>query len=147
MEGLLAKYGKWIAIALGVIGLIPSLVVYFVEGEQLDKTVEYGLYLTYIISLVAIAAAIGGAVRGILINPNGVRSTVLGVGFLLAILVVSYLFADGSDYMEYQKMKMTESGSRWVSAGLNALNIMLALSTLAVVFSALYRAGLIRLRK
>jgi hypothetical protein len=143
----LAKYGKWIAIALGVIGLIPSLVVYFVEGEQLDKTVEYGLYLTYIISLVAIAAAIGGAVRGILINPNGVRSTVMGVGFLLAILIVSYLFADGSDYMEYQKMKMTESGSRWVSAGLNALNIMLALSTLAVVFSALYRAGLIRLRK
>jgi hypothetical protein len=130
-----------------VIGLIPSLVVYFVEGEQLDKTVEYGLYLTYIISLVAIAAAIGGAVRGILINPNGVRSTVMGVGFLLAILIVSYLFADGSDYMEYQKMKMTESGSRWVSAGLNALNIMLALSTLAVVFSALYRAGLIRLRK
>jgi len=127
--------------------LIPSLVVYFVEGEQLDKTVEYGLYLTYIISLVAIAAAIGGAVRGILINPNGVRSTVMGVGFLLAILIVSYLFADGSDYMEYQKMKMTESGSRWVSAGLNALNIMLALSTLAVVFSALYRAGLIRLRK
>jgi hypothetical protein len=130
-----------------VIGLIPSLVVYFVEGEQLDKTVEYGLYLTYIISLVAIAAAIGGAVRGILINPNGVRSTVLGVGFLFAILVVSYLFADGSDYMEYQKMKMTESGSRWVSAGLNALNIILALATLSVVFSALYRAGLIRLRK
>lgn len=147
MEGVLAKYGKWIAIALGVIGLIPSIVVYFVEGKQLDTTVEYGLYLTYIISLVAIVAAIGGAVRGILINPNGVRSTVMGVGFLLAILVVSYLFADGSDYMEYQKMKMTESGSRWVSAGLNALNIMLALSTLAVVFSALYRAGLIRLRK
>lgn len=147
MEGVLAKYGKWIAIALGVIGLIPSIVVYFVEGKQLDTTVEYGLYLTYIISLVAIAAAIGGAVRGILINPNGVRSTVMGVGFLLAILVVSYLFADGSDYMEYQKMKMTESGSRWVSAGLNALNIMLALSTLAVVFSALYRSGLIRLRK
>ncbi len=147
MEGVLAKYGKWIAIALGVIGLIPSIVVYFVEGKQLDTTVEYGLYLTYIISLVAIVAAIGGAVRGILINPNGVRSTVMGVGFLLAILIVSYLFADGSDYMEYQKMKMTESGSRWVSAGLNALNIMLALSTLAVVFSALYRAGLIRLRK
>lgn len=147
MEGVLAKYGKWIAIALGVIGLIPSIVVYFVEGKQLDTTVEYGLYLTYIISLVAIAAAIGGAVRGILINPNGVRSTVMGVGFLLAILIVSYLFADGSDYMEYQKMKMTESGSRWVSAGLNALNIMLALSTLAVVFSALYRSGLIRLRK
>lgn len=147
MEGVLAKYGKWIAIALGVIGLIPSIVVYFVEGKQLDTTVEYGLYLTYIISLVAIVAAIGGAVRGILINPNGVRSTVMGVGFLLAILIVSYLFADGSDYMEYQKMKMTESGSRWVSAGLNALNIMLALSTLAVVFSALYRSGLIRLRK
>jgi hypothetical protein len=49
--------------------------------------------------------------------------------------------------MEYQKMKMTESGSRWVSAGLNALNIILALATLSVVFSALYRAGLIRLRK
>jgi hypothetical protein len=96
---------------------------------------------------VAIVAAIGGAVRGILINPNGVRSTAMGVGFLVAILVVSYLLADGSDYMEYQKMKMTESGSRWVSTGLNALNIMIALSTLAVVFSALYRAGLIRLRK
>jgi hypothetical protein len=147
MEGILAKYGKWIAILLGVIGLIPSLVVFFVEGENLDKTVEFGLYMTYIISLVGILAAIGGAVRGILINPNGVRSTAMGVGFLVAILVVSYLFADGSDYMEYQKMKMTESGSRWVSTGLNALNIMIALSTLAVVFSALYRAGLIRLRK
>jgi hypothetical protein len=147
MEGILAKYGKWIAILLGVIGLIPSLVVFFVEGENLDKTVEFGLYMTYIISLVAIVAAIGGAVRGILINPNGVRSTAMGVGFLVAILVVSYLLADGSDYMEYQKMKMTESGSRWVSTGLNALNIMIALSTLAVVFSALYRAGLIRLRK
>jgi hypothetical protein len=53
--------------------------------------------------------------------------------------------ADGSDFAEYKSM--TESGSKWVSTGLNAFYIMMVLSVGAVVFSLLYRSGLIKTSK
>jgi hypothetical protein len=111
----------------------------------LDGYVGNSLLFTYIVVLVAAAAAVGSSVRGLLINPQGIRSAAVGVGALLVVFLLSYLVADGSDFAEYKSM--TESGSKWVSTGLNAFYIMMVLSVGAVVFSLVYRSGLIKTSK
>jgi hypothetical protein len=151
MENLIIKYGKWIAVALAAVGTLLSLLIFTAgnstpeEAMALDACVGNSLLFTYIVVLVAAAAAVGSSVRGLLINPQGIRSAAVGVGALLVVFLLSYLVADGSDFAEYKSM--TESGSKWVSTGLNAFYIMMVLSVGAVVFSLLYRSGLIKTSK
>lgn len=151
MENLIAKYGKWIAMALGAVGTVLSLLIFTTgntteeEKMALDGFVGNALVFTYIVGLVAAVAALGSSVRGLLINPKGLRSAGIGVGSLLAVFVVSYIVADGSDYALYKNM--TEGGSKWVSTGLNAFYIMMVLAMGAVIFSLVYRSGLIKTSK
>jgi hypothetical protein len=151
MENLLSKYGKWIAAALGAVGTLLSLLIFTAgnttpeEKAALDGAVGNALLFAYIVGLVGALAAIGSSIRGLMINPQGIRSAAVGVGALLLVFVLSYLTADGSDFEQYKNI--TENGSKWVSTGLNAFYIMMLLSVGAVVFSLVYRSGMIKTSK
>lgn len=151
MENLLSKYGKWIAAALGAIGTLLSLLIFAAgnttpeEKVALDGAVGSALLFTYLVGLVGALVAVGSSVRGLIINPQGVRSAAVGVGALLVVFVLSFLMADGSDFEQYKNIN--ESGSKWVSTGLNAFYIMMLLSVGAVVFSLVYRSGVIKTSK
>jgi hypothetical protein len=151
MENLISKYGKWISMALGAVGTLLSLLIFTSgnatedEKNALDGFVGNALVFTYIVGLIAAGAALGSSLRGLLINPKGLRSAAVGVGSLLGVFILSYLIADGSDYAMYKNM--TESGSKWVSTGLNAFYIMMVLAFCAVIFSLIHRSGLIKTSK
>ena len=131
------KLSRLLAIVLGGIGLVFSLLIFFGGEDNLEFNVGASIWVSFAMFFMAIALAIFSAVRGMLINPASLRSSAIGFGALAGILILSYAISSGSDYESYKNI--SESGSRWVSTGLNATYIMALLSVGVVLYSSLSR--------
>ncbi|MEY4460472.1 hypothetical protein EBT31_13945 [bacterium] len=135
----LNNLGSILAYGLSAVGLIFSLLVLLAGEESLDANVSASIWVTIAMFLVAIAVAVLSSVRGLLINPASLRGALVGVGSLLGIVLVSYLISSGSDYESYKNI--SESGSRWVSTGLNATYIITLIAAGTVLYSSVHRLG------
>lgn len=135
----LNNLGSILAYGLSAVGLIFSLLVLLAGDESLDANVSASIWVTILMFFVAIAVAVLSSVRGLLINPASLRGAVVGVGSLLGIVLVSYLISSGSDYESYKNI--SESGSRWVSTGLNATYIITLIAAGTVLYSSVHRLG------
>jgi hypothetical protein len=131
------KISRLLAIVLGSIGLVFTLLIFFGGESSLETNVSISIWISIAMFFIAIGLAIFSAVRGMIINPASLRGSAIGFGALAAILAISYMISSGADYESYKNM--SESGSRWVSTGLNATYIMTFLSVGAIVFSSLNR--------
>jgi|TARA_B110000483_G_scaffold57785_1_gene72297 hypothetical protein len=127
-------------IALGVAGLaglaggIPTLGIWFSPSDGLINT---SIIVTIILIISATILAIASSVNGMLINPKGLQGAAIGIGGLLFIFLLSYMLADGSDYMIYDNVD--ESTTKWVATGLNAFYIAFTLAIASVIYSSLSR--------
>ncbi|MEN9833277.1 MAG: hypothetical protein RL753_431 [Bacteroidota bacterium] len=131
------KLSRLLAIALGGIGLVFTLLIFFGGDEALEGNVGASIWVSIGMFFLAIALAVFSAVRGMIINPASLKTSAIGFGGLAAILIISYAMSSGADYESYKNI--SESGSRWVSTGLNATYIMSLLSVVAVLFSSVSR--------
>jgi hypothetical protein len=131
------KLSRLLAIALGGIGLVFTLLIFFGGDEALEDNVGASIWVSIGMFFLAIALAVFSAVRGMIINPASLKTSAIGFGGLAAILIISYAMSSGADYESYKNI--SESGSRWVSTGLNATYIMSLLSVVAVLFSSVSR--------
>lgn len=131
------KLSRLLAIALGGIGLVVTLLIFFGGDEALEGNVGASIWVSIGMFFLAIALAVFSAVRGMIINPASLKTSAIGFGGLAAILIISYAMSSGADYESYKNI--SESGSRWVSTGLNATYIMSLLSVVAVLFSSVSR--------
>ncbi|MSP66449.1 MAG: hypothetical protein EXR22_06945 [Flavobacteriaceae bacterium] len=131
------KISRLLAIVLGSIGLVFTLLIFFGGESSLETNVSISIWISIAMFFIAIGLAIFSAVRGMIINPASLRGSAIGFGALAAILAISYMISSGADHESYKNM--SESGSRWVSTGLNATYIMTLLSVGAIVFSSLNR--------
>ena len=129
------KISRLLAIVLGSIGLVFTLLIFFGGESSLETNVSISIWISIAMFFIAIGLAIFSAVRGMIINPASLRGSAIGFGALAAILAISYMISSGADFESYKNM--SESGSRWVSTGLNATYIMTLLSVGAIVFSSL----------
>lgn len=123
------------ALVVGVVGAISVLSI-FVSEDQ-DATVETAIYVTIAVLLVGVLAAGLSSVRGMVVNPIGMRNALIGVGALGLILILSLAMADGSDYESYKNT--TEETAYYVSAGMNAFYITGLLAVVSVLYSAVAR--------
>ena len=131
------KISRLLAIVLGSIGLVFTLLIFFGGESSLETNVSISIWISIAMFFIAIGLAIFSAVRGMIINPASLRGSAIGFGALAAIVAISYMISSGADFESYKNM--SESGSRWVSTGLNATYIMTLLSVGAIVFSSLNR--------
>ena len=114
-----------------------TLLIFFGGESSLETNVSISIWISIAMFFIAIGLAIFSAVRGMIINPASLRGSAIGFGALAAIVAISYMISSGADFESYKNM--SESGSRWVSTGLNATYIMTLLSVGAIVFSSLNR--------
>ena len=131
------KISRLLAVVLGGIGLVFTLLIFFGGESSLETNVSISIWISIAMFFIAIGLAIFSAVRGMIINPASLRGSAIGFGALAAIVAISYMISSGADFESYKNM--SESGSRWVSTGLNATYIMTLLSVGAIVFSSLNR--------
>lgn len=92
----------------------------------MDIIINIGLILTYLMIAGAAIAAIAFPVMFLAKNPAKAKSTLLGVGVLLVITLISFLIASG-DVMNFpgaEKFGMTEASTKRVGMGLIVFYIL-----------------------
>lgn len=126
-----------IMIVLMLIGAGMWLAIAFSKEENdavISAFVSYGKWLI----IIGFFAAIFSFIYSIIVNPSQLKGVLVGLGAVVVIGGLSYLMADGSDFMKYKGL-VDEGTSKMVSAGLNAFYIVGALAILSVLYSGVAR--------
>lgn len=87
-------------------------------GEDV-ASIDYALYMAYLIFALVLATVVIFAVKDI--AAGNIKKTLFTIGAFLLIVVVSYGLSSGADVDTLPKVDgvpISESGSRWVGAGL-----------------------------
>jgi len=134
MADKLPLIGRILGIVLGLIGVVLFIMVAANE-DQASGFVSYGMITT----VVSVVIAVLSFVLSLVVNPKGIRGVGIGIAAVIVVGLLSYVLADGSDYMSYKDV--TEETTKAVSAMLNAFYIIGAGAVLSVVYSLVSRVA------
>lgn len=142
MEPKISKIAKGLSAILIALGAIFTVLLIskgdeaVVENPDSTNTL---LLISYIAFFIGIAVTIFNAVAGLINNPNALKKSLMGVGFLAVIFVLAFATSSGADYMQYQSFEISETTSKWVSTGLNMFYITGVVAIGAVLWSSFGR--------
>lgn len=137
------KIAKYVALALGVIGVILWGVLSSTNAEDPNNGAMQALFvLTYILLAIAFVAVVISAAQNILSSPKALKKTLIYTGGFLVILLVAYIFSSGAVEANASEevKKASESVRKWTSTGLIALYILVAAAVVALIASNVKKA-------
>jgi Na+/proline symporter len=123
----LHKIVKIVALILGVAGMI-FWVLLVAKGDEVVKSTGEGIdpliYIAYITLAIVLLFVVIFVLKGIF--AGNLKKTFLVIGAFLAIVIVSYMMSSGSveGLPLIEGEPISESGSKWVSTGLNTFYIL-----------------------
>ena len=133
---------------LKIVGLVLSLVgVYFLamiimKGD--DAIIESGtgidgfLYTAYLIFALVIVAVIIFGLKGLF--SGNIKNTLIILGAFIVVIAISYAMADNTPMMLKDGDMLSESGSKWVGAGLYTFYLLGIIAIGSMVMSGFKRA-------
>lgn len=131
----LHKILKIVALLLSVAGII-FLAMIIAKGDEVVTATGEGLdgflYVAYITFAITIVFVLFFVIKGIF--SGNIKNTLISVGAFLAIVVISYVLADGTP-MQMRELTLSASGSKWVDTGLYMFYIMAVLAIGSMIFS------------
>ena len=137
------KIAKYVALALGVIGVILWGVLSSTNAEDPNNGAMQALFvLTYILLAIAFVAVVISAAQNILSSPKALKKTLIYTGGFVVILLVAYIFSSGAveATASEEVKKASESVRKWTSTGLIALYILVAAAVVALIASNVKKA-------
>ncbi len=131
-----------------IIGLIISLVgasflgMMIMKGDDVIKETGSGIdgfiYSAYFIFALVLIAVIVFGLKGLL--SGNIKNTLIILGAFVLIIGISYGLADGTPMQLNEGGMLSESGSKWVGAGLYTFYILGILAIGSMVMSGFKRA-------
>lgn len=126
----LHKILKYLAIVIGIVGLILWGRVLMAGDDSIETSADVQasvvtpfLYVAYFVFAVIVLLVLFFVIKGLF--SGNIRNTLIAVGAFALIVVISYLLADGQAvYDRDGVMAVSESGSKWVGAGLYTFYIL-----------------------
>ena len=132
------KIIKIILIALSVLGLI----LWVMLAKEAEVTVGNGamnfmFIITFILLAISVFASLFFGLKNVFATPEGLKRTLIGVGGLLLIAVISYVAASGTDVdlaaMNKKGLEATEGTVKMIGASLNMFFILTIVAIGAMV--------------
>lgn len=111
MNSKLSKILTIIVAVISVIGIALFINVSLTDGtpesvsSAVGPLIAFSLYLFY----AAVIVTIGLSIRALVKNPENLKKTLLGLGVMLVLLIVSYLIGDSEPVLDSQG-KVLEGG-------------------------------------
>jgi hypothetical protein len=133
---LISKIVSIIISLLGIIFLVTVLSSEDKEGGQIEPFI----YLSYVTVGISVVIVLLYTILN-LASQQGkdLKRTFASIGAFVLVVVISYLFADGTAVPLKDGGEVSASASRWVSAGLNAFYILAAAAIILMVVSGFNR--------
>ena len=145
------KIAKYAAIALGVVGVVLWAVMSF-NSDKDPTTLAYTnafyaaqqalLVLTYVLLGITLAAVLISAGMNIASSPKALKKTLIYTGGFVVVLLLGYVFSSvaAEPNASEDVKKASESVRKWVSTGLIALYILVAVAVGALIASNVKKA-------
>ncbi len=100
-----------------------------------------GLWLAFILFLVAVAAAIILPTINILKSPKTMARSGMGVGLLLVIFIIAYALSGSELTPKYEALGVTtEFNSKLIGAGLTMFYLIFVVAIIAMIYSEISKA-------
>ncbi|MGV6829038.1 MAG: hypothetical protein ACWA45_06535 [Flavobacteriales bacterium] len=136
----LYKILKIVSIVLSVLGAVFLAIIISKGDETVIATgegIENYMYIAYITFAIALLLVIIFVLKGVF--AGDIKKTLLTVGLFLAVIIISYVLADGSTegLPLVDKKTISESASKWAGTGLYAFYILLIGAIGSMVFSGI----------
>ncbi|MCM4162633.1 MULTISPECIES: hypothetical protein [unclassified Arenibacter] len=137
------KIVKIILVVLGVIGAIlwfqlPSADVPVTEAIN-NGSMNFMFIITYVLLGIAIAASVLFGLKNLLTSKGALKKTLIGVGGLLVVVVISYALSTGTDVnldeMAKKGVPTTEGTVKNIGMGLNVFFILTIIAVGAMLWS------------
>lgn len=103
-------------------------------------SIDIGIYLAYIFFGVGLAAAIVLPLVNAIKSPAGLVKSLLGVGGLVVLFIISYAISGGEVTTRAAAMGVTESTSKLIGAGLTLFYIVFVVAAIGIVVSEVNKA-------
>ena len=101
---------------------------------------DIGLYVGYLLFIVAVGAAAILPLISALKSPKDLMKSLMGVGALLVLFLVSYALAGSEVTAKYVAQGVGEGSSKLIGAGLTMFYIVFVLALLGIVYSEINKA-------
>lgn len=141
------KIIKIILIVFSVLGTIlwtqlPS--VDMPRGEAIESgSMNLMFIITFILLAIAVLASLFFGLKNVFASPEGLKRTLIGVGGLLVVAIISYFLATGTDVdldaMRAKGLEAEESTVKYIGMFLNIFFILTAVAILAMVIPGIKR--------
>jgi hypothetical protein len=138
----MSQFLKIFKIVVGVLGAILFFRILNAGDDALEadtalqsSVVSPLMYVAYAILIICIVSVLGFVIKGLF--SGNVKSTLIGLGSFIVVLVVSFLVSEGQETALRDGEVLSAYGSRWVSAGLTMFYILVGISIVAIVASNL----------
>ncbi len=135
---------KIISILLGIVAISASIaIVYFAAKfnptapEATSSILGFSLYAVYSIMAIAFVTMIGFAIWGVLSNFKDSKSALIGMGVLLAVLLVGYLMSSSTNSVIEQRFAVSPGLSKLIGGGLLSTYIFGLGALLATIWSTI----------
>ncbi|MFN2261044.1 MAG: hypothetical protein ABR595_03145 [Psychroflexus sp.] len=130
-----------VKIIFGIVGAILFVRILNTGDEAIEaeaalqtSVLNPFMWVSYIILAITILIVLFFSVKEIF--TGNVKKTLLSLGGFILIIVISYAVSSGVETPMRDGEVLSESGSRWVSAGLTMFYILAALAILAMLLSS-----------
>lgn len=125
---------------LGGVGvLLTLLTIMDFDGKICSSCwpVDYVLFFTYLLFGIVLLVALFGAVTGALSKPGSLKGSLIGIGAVVLVLVISYVLAS-DEVMPYYKSTVSVTEIKWSGTGLIMLYFLFAGAIGSIIFSSVY---------
>jgi NADH:ubiquinone oxidoreductase subunit 6 (subunit J) len=131
----LHKVTKIAALGVAVLSLIFLALIMASSDADSSSWISVLIYLSYIILFACVAVVLIYVFKNLSSDKDALKSTLMTVGILVGLLVVSFLIANGDDvYSVKKELLVSGSASKIVSTGLNMSYILGSISLFSVLF-------------
>jgi|SRR5690554_263264 len=139
----LHKILRIISIILGAIGIVYLAMVIGKGDDAIrasgDSLVGGFLWTAYITGFITLFLVVIFVIRGLV--TGNVKSTVIPIVAFLAIVLIAYLFADGTPMQLREGDTLSASGAKWVDTGLFVFYITGAIAIVSMVIGSFKKEG------
>lgn len=101
---------------------------------------DIGLYISYALILIALAAAVVLPLINALKSPKDLLKSLMGIGALVVIFLISFGLSGSEVTAKYIAQGVGEGSSKLIGAGLTMFYIVFFVAILGIVFSEINKA-------